>query len=168
MRSSAPLRLSAFALVFWSACAHAPVAELELASGRVETAQTAEAAIYAPEPLHRAETALATARTLSDEGGYLAALHAAGDAVTHADEAYGVATIERRVASRDVDRCLRELEGLIDIARSRGAPADEVESFRERYDAIRAVAEGGDLLTALDLGRQLKPEVLAFEQRFRR
>ncbi len=88
----------------------------------------------------------------------------------HADDAFDVSTIERSIVERHLERCLQELDGLMAIARSRGAGADapsELEAFGERYRAVKSTADGGDLLTALEQARQLKPELLAFEQRFR-
>lgn len=167
MPDFAPLRLGAFALFFSSACAQAPVAEIDLASERVETARTAEASVFAAEPFERAETALATAQLMTSEQRYLESVRFAGEAVAHADDAFDAATMAKRVAERDVSRCLSELEGLIAIAESRGAAATELAGFRERYLGVKAVADSGDVLGALDQGSQLKPELLAFEQGFR-
>ena len=165
-----PLRLGAFAFVLYSGCAQAPDAELSLAAKRVEAARSVDAATFAPERFGHAESALATARSLAEDGSYLAAIHAAAETVMHADDAFEVSTIERSTVERHLERCLQELEGLMAIARSRGAGADapsELEAFDERYRAVKSTADGGDLLTALEQARQLKPELLAFEQRFR-
>ena len=170
MLDVAPLRLCAFASVLCSGCAQAPDAELSLAATRVEAARSIDAAIFAPERLGHAESALATAQSLNEDGSYLAAIHAAGVAVMHADNAFDVSTIERSIAERHLERCLQELEGLMAIARYRGAGSaapSELDAFGERYRAVKATADGGDLLAALEQGRQLKPELLAFEQRFR-
>jgi hypothetical protein len=141
-----------------------------LAANRVEVARSVDAATFAPEPLGRAELALATAQRLAEDGSYLPAIHAAAETVMHADDAFDVSTIERSIAERRLERCLQELEGLMAIARYRGAGSAaprELDAFAERYSAVTATADGGDLLTALEQGRQLKPELLAFEQRFR-
>ena len=105
-----------------------------------------------------------------EEGSYLPAIHAAAETVMHADDAFDSSTIERSIAERHFERCLHELEGLMAIARHRGAGSaapSELEAFAERYRALKSTADGGDLLAALEQGRQLKPELLAFEQRFR-
>jgi len=170
MLDFAPLRLCVFALVLCSVCAQAPDAELSLAAKRVEAARAVDAATFAPERLGHAELALATARSLTEDGSYLPAIHAAAETVMHADDAFEVSTLERSIAEQRLERCLQELEGLIAIARYRGAGSatpNELEAFGERYRAVKATADGGDLLTALEQARQLKPELLAFEQRFR-
>jgi hypothetical protein len=46
------------------------------------------------------------------------------------------------------------------------APA-ELEALRSRYRAIRTMVDERDLLDALAAGTALKPELLAFEERFR-
>ena len=170
MLDFAPLRLCAFALVFSSGCAQPPDEELMIAARRVEAARSVNAATFAPQPLGHAELALATARSLTEDGSYLAAIHAAAESVIHADDAFDASTIERSIAERHLERCLQELEGLIAIARYRGAGSaapNELEAFAERYRAVKSTADRGDLLSALEQGRQLKPELLAFEQRFR-
>ena len=170
MLDFAPLRLCAFALVLSSGCAQPPESELEIAARRVEAARSVDAAIFAPERLGHAESALATAQSLTEDGSYLASIHAAGVAVMHADKAFDVSTVERSIAERHLERCLQELEGLMAIARYRGAGSaapSELETFAERYRAVKSTIDGGDLLTALEQARQLKPELLAFEQRFR-
>ncbi len=170
MSNVAPSSLGAFVLVVLSGCAQAPTGELELANQRVEAARSVDAAIFAPEQLNQADLSLATARSLVEDRGYRAAIHSASEAVLHADDAFNVSTIERSIAARRVERCLNELEGLMAIARSRGAASeapDELAAFVERHDAVKAAADSGDLLTALEQGRHLEPELLAFEQRFR-
>ncbi len=170
MLEFAPPRLGALALVLFSGCAQPPDAELVLAANRVEAARTVDAATFAPEPLGRAESALATARSLTEDRRYLPAIHAAAAAVMHADDAFDSSTIERSIAERHFARCLHELEGLMAIARHGGADAEapsELEAFVARYRAVKATADAGDLLAALEQARQLQPELLAFEQRFR-
>jgi hypothetical protein len=164
------LRLCVFAFVFLSGCAQAPTSELELAAHRVEDARAVDAAIFAPERLEQAEAALATARSLVESRDYRDSVHSAAEAVQHADEAFDESTLERSIAKRRVERCLNELQGLMAIARSRGAAsvaADELAAFVTRYDAVKATADSGDLLTALEHGHLLEAELLAFEQRFR-
>ncbi len=170
MLDFAPLRLGAFASVLSSGCAQPPDDELEIAAKRVEAARSVDAATFAPERLGHAELALATARSLTEDGSYLPAIHAAAETVMHADDAFEVSTIERSIAERYLERCLQELEGLMAIARYRGAGSaapSELEAFGERYRAVKATADDGDLFMALEQARQLKPELLAFEQRFR-
>ena len=173
MLDFASLRLCAFApfmLVLSSGCAQPPDDELVLAANRIEAARAVDAATFAPEPLGRAELALATAQSLAEDGSHLPAIHAAAETVMHADDAFEVSTIERRLAERYLERCLQELEGLMAIARYRGAGSaapSELEAFGARYRAVKATADGRDLLMALEQARQLKPELLAFEQRFR-
>ena len=165
-----PRRFCALALIVYSGCAQAPTAELALTTLRIEAAREADAAIFASEPLNEAELALATAQSLVDDRGYRDAVHSAAEAVRHADNAFETSTVEKSIAQRRFNRCLNELEGLMAIARSRGAASvapDEFAAFAERYEAIKAVAESGDLLTALEQGRHLEPELLAFERKFR-
>ncbi len=165
------MRRSLFAMtMLFAGCAQPPDSELEIAARRVEAARSVDAATFAPEPLGRAELALATARSLTEDGSYLPAIHAAAETVMHADDAFDVSTMERSIAERQLERCLQELEGLMAIARYRGAGSaapSELEAFGERYRRVKSTADGGDLLTALEQARQLKPELLAFEQRFR-
>ncbi|GMR24488.1 MAG: hypothetical protein BMS9Abin37_3039 [Acidobacteriota bacterium] len=170
MLDFAPLRLCPFALVLSSGCAQPPDDELVLAANRVEALRSVDAATFAPEPLGHAELALATARSLTEDGSYLPAIHAAAETVMHADDAFDLSTSERSIAERHFERCLHELEGLMAIAGHRGADAEapsELEAFAERYRSVKSTADGGDLLAALEQARQLKPELLAFEQRFR-
>lgn len=167
MSDAAPLRLCAFALFLSSACAQSPDAELELAADRIETARSAEASVFAADQLTRAEASLATAELMTSEARYLEAVRHAGEAVTHADEAHGVATVEKKIAIRHVDHCLRELEGLMAIARARGATDDTLAPFEERYAGVKIVADHGDLLGALEQGMALKPALLALEQSLR-
>jgi hypothetical protein len=44
---------------------------------------------------------------------------------------------------------------------------DELAAFRARFDAVRTMVEGRDLLEALAIGNALKPELVAFEARLR-
>ena len=77
---------------------------------------------------------------------------------------------ERYIASRRVRRALLELEGFLAIAYDRGAETeapDALTAFDQRIQHVKTVAESGDLLGALELARRLRPELLAFEQRFR-
>ena len=56
------------------------------------------------------------------------------------------------------------------MAADRGATeeaATELSAFQSRYEAIRAMVKERDLLDALAAGSALKPELLAFEERFR-
>ena len=73
----------------------------------------------------------------------------------------------KRVVMRKLTRCLGELEGLISMARSRGATPEQLAPFELRYQGVRTLGESGDLLTAIAEAQALKPELLSFEQRFR-
>lgn len=158
--------VSALAFCVATGCAQAPDAELRVAGARVEEARSADATTFATEPLVAAESALARAHALSRDEDYLGAIHAAADAVSHADDAFDVAVLEKLRSERQLARCLLELEGLLEIARSRGAAEDELAGFDARFNAIRTAA-GGDTLGALGQALELKPELLALEQRFR-
>jgi len=163
-------RLGVIAFLTYTGCAQAPDTELSLAAHRVAAAHAADAAMFAPEPLARAELALGTARSLTEDGSYRAAIGSAAEAVTHADEAFEVATIEKQIALRRAGRCLRELEGLMAIARSRGAESkapDALARFGELYSEVKSTIDSGNLLTALDRCNVLVPALLEFEQRFR-
>lgn len=126
--------------------------------------------MFAPERLDQAELALALARSFVESRDYRRAVHSAAEAVAHADDAFDESTVEKGIALRRVERCLNELEGLMAIARSRGADSlapDELAAFVERYLAVKATAENGEVLTALEQGHALEAELLAFEQTFR-
>jgi len=129
-----------------------------------------EAFVYAVEPFALAETALADARRLSDGESYLDALRRAGESVGLADQAYVLARQQKAILTRRVARCIKELEGLLDIARSKGArdqAPEEYEGLSERARAVESLAASGDLPGAYDQGIRLKPELLALEMRFR-
>ncbi len=71
---------------------------------------------------------------------------------------------------RKLGRLLFELGGLLEMAADRGAEEEapaELSALRARYEEVRAMAEERDLLDALADGMALKPELLAFEGRFR-
>lgn len=170
MLDSATLRLGAFLLISYCGCAQPPDAEIEIAAGRIQRARAAEAAVFAPEILAEAEAALEEARRLTVEENYRGAIQALGRAVARADAARELAVAERTNATQRLERCLRELEGLIAIARSRGAERDAPDTlaaFAERFRGVQAIAAGGDVLAALEQAQRLKPELLAFEQGFR-
>lgn len=159
-------RLVAMALAI-AGCAQPPDKELDIAAERVESARDADAAIFAPEALAKADEALAEARRLADKGEYLPSVHAAGRAVEHAHVAFEGATRLGRIVRRRLERSLLELEGLLSIAESRGAAGDELAAHRERFRAIAEKAEAGDVFNALAEAEAFTPELLAFEQRFR-
>ena len=161
-------RLSAAALLL-AGCASPPTAELELADARVERARRVEAPLYAPEGFARAEAALAQAHRLAETAdSYLEAVRRAGDAVGLADDAARDAATHKKIVERHAARCVRELEALLSMSQHGGAESDpEFAALAERYRSVRATAEAGDLLGALDQGRALKPELLALEMRFR-
>lgn len=170
MLELARVRLGVLGFVISAGCAQAPDTELSLAANRVDAARSADAAMFAPEPLARAELALGTARTLTEEGSYRAAIGSAAEAVMHADDAFEVATVEKQIAMRRALRCLRELEGLMAIARSRGAESkapDELARFGELYREVKSTIDSGDLLGALDRCNVLVPALLELEQRLR-
>ena len=151
-----------------SACAQPPTKELEIAAARIAAAEDAGAALFAPERLGEATRALREAERLTKEDHrYREALRLAGTCVLHADAAFTETVAEKRVIARHLDRAFKELEGLLAIARSRGATEDAVTPYRVRLDALRETASRGDLLEALDGARALELEALAFEQRFR-
>ena len=162
---------AASGLALAAACAQPPDKELELAESRVEQARAVEAQLYAFDTFSRAESALAEARTgLQRRASYPEAIARMTEAVSAADEAHREAVMHKLVVARHVSRSLKEIEGLLAIARSRGAaekaPAD-LEGYEARYREVRTIAESGDLLGALDQGSRLEPELLAFEQSFR-
>jgi hypothetical protein len=71
---------------------------------------------------------------------------------------------------RKLDQILFELESLLEMAADRGAMEEaptELAAFQSRYGAIRAMVAERDLLDALAAATALKPELLAFEERFR-
>jgi hypothetical protein len=164
-------RAAGIAALLLGACAQAPTHELEITKARVEMARQQDAAIFAPELFADAESSLAQAQRLVDvEGNHLAAIQAASHATLRANEAFARASSERIVVVRRLDQLLFELGGLLEMAALRGASeksADELAAFRTRFDAVRTMVEGRDLLEALAIGNTLKPELVAFEERFR-
>ncbi len=168
------MRRRSFACIFVlvaEGCAQAPRAELEISAARVEAAREQDAAVFAPELFAEAESFLAEAERLSaKERNYLAAIQAAAHSTLRANEAFHRASSERIVVVRRLDQLLFELGSLLEMAADRGAreqaPA-ELSAFLPRYEAIRAMVKERDLLDALAAGRALKPELVAFEKRFR-
>ena len=165
------MKLALLSLFALAGCAQAPTRELELVRSRIEEVKIVEGPLYAPELLAESEAALAEAYrlTLEDED-YRESIRVAARARGRADEAYIKATGERQLVARQVARLVGELEGLLDIARSRGADreaGDELLEFEKRQARIVDLVETGDLLTALAEGKSLKPELVGFEMRFR-
>jgi hypothetical protein len=152
-------------------CAQPPTDELAIAAARVDAARNEDAAVFATELFAEAESSLAEAQRLSrDEGNFLGAIQAAAHATVRANEAFARASSERIVVVRKLDRLIYELGSLLEMAAYRGAESEaaaELSSFRARYEAVRAMEEKRDLLAALGAGTALKPELLAFEERFR-
>jgi len=152
-------------------CAQPPTDELDITSSRVEAARQQDAAIFAPELFAEAESSLAEAQRLAaTERDYLAAIQAAAHSTLRANEAFFRARSERIVVVRRLDQILFELKGLLEMAAHRGAAEEapaELSALQTRHEAIRAMVEASDLLDALAAGMALKPELLAFEERFR-
>ncbi len=165
------MKLAMLSLFALAGCAQAPTRELELVRSRIDEAKIVESPLYAPELLAESEAALAEAYRLTLEAeDYRESIRVAARARGRADEAYIKATEERQLVRRHVARLVGELEGLLDIAGSRGADreaGDELLEFEERQARIVDLAETGDLLTALAEGKRLKPELVGFEMRFR-
>jgi hypothetical protein len=158
-------------LVLGFGCAQAPTDELEITAARIEAARQQDATVFAPELFAEAERSFAEASRLAElEGDYLAAIQAAAHATLRANEAFSRASSERTVVSRKLDRLLFELGSLLEMAADRGATVEaavELAGFQSRYDLIREMVEARDLLDALAAASALKPELLAFEERFR-
>ncbi len=169
------IRRSAFGtfllLLLGAGCAQPPTRELEITTLRVEAAREQDAALFAPGLFAEAESSLAEAQRLAaTEGNYLSAIQAAAHATLRANEAFFRARSERIVVVRKLDRLLFELESLLEMAAHRGAAAEaplELASFQSRYGEVRTMVEERDLLDALAAGAALKPELVAFEARFR-
>lgn len=160
-------------LVFFlfAGCAQPPTDELAITAARIEAARAQDAAVFAPELFAEAERFFAEANRLAElEKDYLAAIQAAAHSTLRANEAFSRASSERIVVVRKLDRLLYELGSLLEIAGGRGAAAEapaELGAFQARYEAIRLMVEERDLVDALAAASALKPELLAFEERFR-
>jgi hypothetical protein len=158
-------------IVFIAGCAQPPTRELEITAARVEAARQQDAAVFAPELFAEAERSFAEANRLAAlEGDYLASIQAAARSTLRANEAFFRASSERIVVVRKLDQILFELKSLLEMAADRGAKVEaaaELGAFRSRYETIRAMVEARDLLDALAAASALKPEILAFEERFR-
>ncbi len=158
-------------LLVASGCAQPPTRELEISAARVEAAREQDASVFAPELFAEAESSLAEAERLAaSEGDYLAAIQAAAHSTVRANEAFFRASSERIVVARRLDQLLFELGSLLEMAADRGAEEEaptELSAFQSRYQAIRAMVQERDLLDALAAGTAFKPELLAFEERFR-
>ena len=152
-------------------CAQPPTRELEITAARVEAARQKDAAVFAPELFAEAESSLAEAERLAaSEGDYLAAIQAAAHSTVRANEAFFRTSSERIFVVRKLDQLLLELGSLLEMAAYRGAATEapaELSAFQSRYEVIRAMVKERDLLDALAAGTALKPELLAFEERFR-
>jgi hypothetical protein len=153
-------------------CAQPPEAELAMTTARVDGARRQDADRFAPDLFGEAESALAEARRLVEEGkDYRGAIQAMALASLRADEAGARAQAERMVAERRLRQVLLDLESLLEIAATRGASEKaplELAGLRARYESVRDLAMGPDLLEALDQGSALRPELLKFEERFSR
>ena len=165
-------RSSFFVMALLAAgCAQPPTRELEITASRVEAARQQDAAVFAPELFAEAETSLGEANRLAEiEGDYLAAIQAAAHSTLRANEAFARASAQRTVVLRKLDQLLFELDSLLEMAADRGAreqASAELDALRARYGAIRTMVDERDLLDALAAGTALKPELLAFEERFR-
>ncbi|HEY7699697.1 MAG TPA: hypothetical protein VIE88_14840 [Vicinamibacteria bacterium] len=165
-------RSALVSLLLAAGCAQPPTDELAITASRIEAARQQDAPVFAPELFAEAERSFAEANRLAElQGDYLAAIQAAAHSTLRANEAFFRASSERSVAVRKLDRLLFELGSLLEIAGYRGArvgAADDLARFQARYDAIRAMVQERDLLDALAAASALKPELLAFEERFRR
>jgi hypothetical protein len=149
------------------ACAQPPDEELALVGERIASARAAEAAVFAPELLDDAVSGLAEAEGLVRQSEHAAAIRAAAEASLAAEDAATEATAERALVVQRFERLRSELRALLEIAASRGADPEALHPLRDRCDHVDTVAEQGDLLGALGEAVALKPELLAFEQRFR-
>jgi hypothetical protein len=158
-------------LLLAGGCAQAPTHELEIAASRVELARGEDAALFAPALFREAESSLAEAkRLLSAEGDYLGAVQAAAHSTLRANEAFLLSSTARTAVVQKLDRLLTELESLLEIAAARGASetaSQELAQLRLRYEGVRRLREERDLFEALEAGTALKPELMAFEARFR-
>lgn len=165
------MRAAVLLILALAGCAQPPSREIEQVASRIAEVELIEGALYAPQSLEESKAALAEAeRLMTEEGDYLESIRAAARARARADDAYVEASAERQLVARHVGRLLQELQGLIDIARSRGADRDAREEFlrfEERGARVRELAETGDFMAALAEGESLKPELIDFEMRFR-
>lgn len=143
-----------------------------MTSARLERARRSDAPRFAPDLFAEAESSLAEAERLADQDkDYRGAIRLMALATLRADEATTRAEDERRLAEQRLRHLLIELESLLEIAGARGAEReapDELARLRVRYQSVRDLAVRSDLLEALEAGSALRPEILAFEQRFRR
>lgn len=155
-----------------ASCAQPPTRELEMTAARVESARRLDAARFAPELFAEAESALSQAKELVAEGkDYRGAIQAMALASLRADEASSRAVEQRRVTEQKLRHLLLDLESLLEIAASRGASREapaELAGLRARYQSVRDLAIANDLPGALEAGSALRPEILDFEERFRR
>lgn len=153
-----------------AACAQPPSQELRIARERVARAAEADAALFAPDLLSEAERALAEAeRLVETEASYRRAVRSAAQACLRADEAFAEASTERRVIDVRLRRLVRDIGGLLQMAASRGAreaASSELGALEARFERIGALAKE-NILEAHEEAVRLKPEALAFEQRFR-
>jgi hypothetical protein len=158
-------------LLLAAGCAQAPTRELEIAAFRVELARGEDAALFAPALFREAESSLAEAkRLLSAEGDYLGAVQAAAHSTMRANEAFLLSSTARTAVVQKLDRLLMDLESLLEIAADRGASEtapQELASLRSRYEGVRRLREQRELFEALAAATALKPELVAFEARFR-
>jgi len=160
---------TALGLVVAAACAQPPTKELALVGERVEAAKRVGAELFAPELLAQAEAGLAQAeRLVETEHAHREALRAASEASLAAEDALRSAESTRAAVERKLDYLRAELDALLEIAVSRGAEeSDELRALRERCAHVGTVAASGDVLGALGEATALKPELLAFERRYR-
>lgn len=141
-----------------------------MTAASVELARDQDAPVFAPEAFGRAEASLQEASRRIDAREYRSAIRSLADARQNADDALSRARAERMVAERRLVQVLFELEGLLSMATGGGAreaSPSETAALESRVAAVRELEKRGHLLEALEAGTSLKPEVLAFEQRFR-
>lgn len=168
MRTLGPL--AAVWVMLLAACAQPPSQEILIARARVANAAEADAALFAPELLAEAEGALAEAERLVEaDEDFRGAIRSAAQACLRADEAFAEATTERRVVDVRLRRLVRDIGALLEMAGARGArevAPSELGALEGRLEHLSSLA-AENILEAYGEAAQLKPEVLAFEQRFR-
>jgi len=137
-----------------------------MAAARIMNAREADASLHAPDLLQEAENELHRAREgLSDAWHYRTSVDAAARACLRADEARVRAVQEKAKISRITDRCLREIQALIEEARSRGAEelqGARLGSYSTRHGSLCAAFESGALYEVHEGALVLKNDLLGF------
>ena len=128
------------------ACAEPPTKQRHQADGALAAARAADAATYAPVPLHAAEEALKHYDEAVAAGDYRLALNHAIDARDRAFEAARQASNDKAAARSQAERLATEFEVLLKSAEAKLAGSSGPRPTGPSADRLRSIARSGSSL----------------------